>query len=60
MTEKGGHSEVQQERRRTRREERRDGEKKMSAGRIVRNIFLSLIILALLAVAGVYLWDGLF
>ena len=46
MTEKGGHSEVQQERRRTRREERRDGEKKMSAGRIVRNIFLSLIILA--------------
>ena len=28
----------------------------MSAGRIVRNIFLSLIILALLAVAGVYIY----
>lgn len=56
MTEKEERSEEQQEKRRTRREERRDGEKKMSAGRIVRNIFLSLIILALLAVAGVYIY----
>ena len=56
MTEKEERSEAQQEKRRTRREERRDGEKKMSAGRIVRNIFLSLIILALLAVAGVYIY----
>ena len=56
MTEKEERSEAQQEKRRTRREKRRDGEKKMSAGRIVRNIFLSLIILALLAVAGVYIY----
>ena len=56
MTEKGERSETQQKRRRTRREERRNGGEKMSAGRIARNIFLSLMTLVLMAVAGVYIY----
>ena len=58
MRKRGERSGEESGRRRTEREYEINREKKGTAGRVIRNIFLSLLILVLLVAAGVYIYGA--
>ena len=60
MRKRGERSGEESGRRRTEREYEINREKKGTAGRVIRNIFLSLLILVLLVAAGVYIYGMLY